>query len=228
MKAVWLLGAVVGFGGLCAGANGAIVYLSQQRSVSANGFVGGSPEGSPPLRAVGFEDFNQTRMHTFSQGVGSAIATQNSSLRPNVIVVEESARVSTIGFAADLEGDAKSLFQVTFALDAPSEYQVAHSHVSSGAPGVRRTYTKLVGPSGLVFEWLDDAGVMSTWPSSPISGILPTGQYVLQIDSAVSRSTSTGFLGVTDASTMFAMHIPTPGAATVPLFLLLAHRRRGR
>jgi len=200
-------------------AAGAIMYISQQRSVATPAFVAGQPEGGGPIQAQDFGEFDQTKTHNYSQNRGTATATQLSRLLPGSILMNGSARVDARDIG--IEGEAWSRFDVTFRLAEPTAFLIDHSHASSssGNGPIRTALARLTGPSGTIFSWADDFNVPNSWPASPFGGLLQSGQYTLQVESRVFRATQISSIGTNLASLAFAFTIPTP---TTAAFLGLA------
>lgn len=207
-------------------AHGVVTYLSQERRIEVDGVVNGGFDGFS-LGAPNFGPFNLTRTHNFRDGRGTGIASQNSSLLPDSILMEGSANLQVTGtgvFAA-----VSSSLEVSFRLISPSPFQVSHAQMRTGDDrGQRRTSALLSGPMGVVFDWLEDRENASTWPTSPFNGLLPAGNYSLRVEALIIRS-EIGGTGSFGAMVSFAMAVPSTnvlGGLTV--FAVLTQRRRSR
>jgi len=197
--------------GVTSPVHGAIMYLSQQRSITANGARNNITEGAGLLSASGFGTFNQTLTHIFSQGAGTATASQLSMLGPETIRMDGFASVTANpAMASSFFGESYSRFAATFRLDAATPFQVEHSHSSGGAPGQRIASAQLVGPTGSVFDWFVNSNAADSWPISPFSGFLPAGDYTLSIQSYAFRNPATGGFGTTTATVAVVVTIPAP------------------
>ena len=229
MKKLVLTITLVLTGVVAAPASGAITYVSQARSVSADGFVNGQFDGGPTYMANDFGVFNRTTSWTFSNGTGTAMASQFSRLEATSITVDELAECTTTGTPARLEGFAASTFDVTFALTTDVSFTLTQSHTSTGEtmPGIgigRRVRATLTGPYGTVFSWAHDLGA-NTWPTGSLSGFIPAGQYRLQVECTMNNSAVSN---TTRGTASIAFVIPAPHG-TVPAVLgIVAVLRRKR
>lgn len=222
-----MLALIVTLSGAAQPSQAAITYLTQARSVRANGFLNGDFEGAPTFNALDFGVFNRTSSWTFSGGRGTAQASQLSRLLPERIEVSAFAEVAPTGLPG-LEGLARSSFDVSFVLSDFTTYSLQQSHTSPGVPGpVRSVQATLIGPSGTVFAWLED-GLTSNWPTIPLTGVLPSGQYSLFVDCRIQ--TGGGVFQPIIGGATLTLNIPSPtiGLIAAQFFLLLGVPRQRR
>ncbi|MDZ4694190.1 MAG: hypothetical protein SGI86_03515 [Deltaproteobacteria bacterium] len=215
---------------VAADAHAAIVYLSQQRTIRANGFINGISEGAGFLIAPDFGDFNAALTHNFSQGAGTSTSSQFSALRPEGMVVESLARSTSARNGIGFDIDAQSVFNIRFRLDTPTSFRIDHAHTSfSEGLSVRLAVARLSNASGSLFEWQDNSDAPNSWPSSPAFGMLAAGDYTLLIDVRTLRVNGGPVVlpGTTEATASFAFTIPT--STTAPLLgVCIGMQRRHR
>lgn len=217
-QATVLVATIVAAVGIVTPADAAITYMTQARSVRANGFVDADFEGAPTFNALDFGVFNRTSSWTFSGGRGTAQASQLSRLLPKRIEVMEFAEVNAR--LPGLEGLAQSLLEITFRLTEASSFIVTQTHAFH--PGLDAVLASLTGPNGVVFGW---TSFPNTWPPGSLSGILPAGDYTF---SSRCRIQTVQNIGLLQASTSLVLTIPAPAniAAMHGVCWLIARRKR--
>lgn len=206
MKKLVLTITLVLTGVVAAPASGAITYVSQARSVSADGFVNGQFDGGPTYMANDFGVFNRTTSWTFSNGTGVGLGSQLSRLQSTSIIVDAASHLTLTG-QPSISASASSIFDVTFNLTADTDFMLQQTHSSSGVSfGTRMVRSSLSGPGGVVWSWNHDL-IGNSWPTGSISGFLPAGQYRLQLVCFVGLGTS---ISDHHGSASLLFTIPTP------------------
>ena len=118
---------------------------------------------------------------------------------------------------------ASSLLSVTFMLTESSQFLVLHSHTSTALNlaggtvnpllGNRIASARLTGPSGVIFDWIENRNVASTWPTGDISGQLAAGSYTLRIESN-SAAGSPGGRGTVASTALLTLIVPARAASS--------------
>jgi hypothetical protein len=211
---------------------GAITYLTQDRQIRASAFVFGQPQGSG-IVAPNYGVFDETISRTFTNGTGSASASQLSRLLPTGVEFTGASSLVVSNF--EIENMARSFLDITFVLDAPTPIEIVHAH-TVGQTGAGRSahialarLTRQTAGTITVFEWSEDFNQPSSWPASPYVSTLSPGEYRLYVEAFTFRASSgAGGFGTSAAQISFAMAIPTPGgfiALGIGLWPLSRRRR---
>jgi hypothetical protein len=216
--------------------DGAITYLSQNRRIHATGEVNGQMAGRESA-APNFGPFDLSWTQVLGQNNGVAFASQNSQLLPEAIVMDGVAR-ATLNPPGPIPANVLvmtfSSLDITFLLDTATPFRLEHSHTGIGNNGswdATLRLDRVSGPaSGNVLDWRDERNEPSTWPSSPLEGMLIPAQYRLRIGVNASRSNigRPDVGGINESQVSVAFTIPAPGSgAILTLFGLgCQHRRR--
>ena len=203
-----------------------IVYLTQSRTVQIQGFVNNAEQGTVRI-ASDYGPFVRSSMETFAMGSGTGSASQNSSLLANAINMQGTGNV-TISTSA-LTAQCFSTCELTFRVTENTRAVIEHSHFTMGVAGTARALARLTGPGGQLFEWSENRGMSSTWPSAnQVSIQLASGDYLLRLESFASNGGLVGNFGTNTTAISFMLTVPEP-ALSMPLLGLAAtncHRRR--
>lgn len=215
---------------LCVGSStsdAAVIYTSQDRSVSVQGFVNNVSQGQI-ISAPDFLPFNRSITRMLTENAGSMFVLQNTSLLTDRVIADCRASITIAGFDVN-SAVSSSTMDVTFQLTTGTNFLVQHTESSVGGQGSRRAEARLSGPGGVVFDWAVDRNLPSTWPAGDFTGFLPAGTYSLHVAAATSTA-SAGGLQTISSSVNFTMIIPSPaGVGVVFTFVipaLLVRRRR--
>lgn len=204
---------------LASAAHADVMFTSQTRSVEA------SIRSWPAMQsftAPDFATFDATAFVRSAEAQCSALATQLSSLTPEVItargLVDPQDGIQIYG------GEAQSLFDVTFSVTELTPFRLMGGWTALGF-GNNKAEVELIGPSGSIFKSGYTVTMEIYRQTFDVSGELAPGQYrLVGLTNGVAQRTGGGIIagGTFDLT----MQVPGPGTLAVLPALGLMLRRR--
>ena len=197
------------------GADAAIVYQSQTRSVSANAYAFGGVSSSQSFGAPDFGVFNRSaNASAFGGNYGSGVGRQNSSLTALGVSAVGGWGGSGHVLPPSAGGGGSSIFSVVFTLDEPTNFTLTTSGLQF-----------LDSEASFSFASTDAGSLHLTVAPISLAGILPPGSYRLAASVNGNRSYPAGG---NEFSIQLGIPSPGPIALIMPAAAVCVFQRKRR